>query len=124
MVNYENWRLILTQATHNVGYWLTIIAIFADVVSGLMLSFKERKLDSSIAFRGWCKHVTVVLLCTALEFVSFACGQPSVATLGCVLIVISGYAVSIRANLHLLGIVMPPKMEQYLTREIERKIKK
>lgn len=124
MVNYENWLDILNQATHNLGYWLMVLAIFIDIVSGLMLSFKEKKVDSSIAFRGWCKHVTVILMTTALEFISFAINQPQIATIGCVVIVVSGYMVSVRANLHLLGITMPPKLEEYLKREIERKIKK
>lgn len=124
MVQYEDWQLILTQATHNLGYWLMLLVIFVDIVSGLMLSFKEKKLDSSIAFRGWCKHITVILMTTALEFISFAINQPQIATIGCVLIIVSGYMVSVRANLHLLGVTMPPKLEEYLKREIERKIKK
>lgn len=123
-LDFSEIELWFQLAGSNWAFWLLLIVMFFDILSGFALSLKEGKTDSSIAFKGWCKHITVVMMSGILEIFGYALHQPIIGVMGCLIIMVSAYFVSLRTNLHLLGIDAPEWLENWLKSEIEKKINK
>ena len=122
-VNFNAFEEYLGLAVANPFLFALITAVAIDVLSGISASVINRKLDSSVGFKGIIKHTTLLLLGIILEFSTTAIGVRIVGNTFCVLAV-SNYIISILGNLAVLGFYIPEWIAKPLESEIERKMNK
>lgn len=112
-----------------VGAWhisLTILLVFmiADIVTGLIKSAKERKLSSNLAFEGFLKKATimiVIIIANLLDILTSA-GVPVFRTMA-VFFYIGMEGLSIFENVKRIGLPLPKAMSQYINELSKEQIK-
>lgn len=122
-IKFNAFDEYLGLAVANPFLFALVTAIAIDVLSGISASVLNRKLDSSVGFKGIVKHTTLLLLGIILEFSTTAIGVRIVGNTFCVLAV-GNYIISILGNLAVLGFYIPEWIEKPLEAEIERKMNK
>lgn len=122
-IQFNAFGEYLGLAITNPFLFALITAIAVDVLSGISASILNRKLDSSVGFKGIVKHTTLLLLGIILEFSTTAIGVRIVGNTFCVLAV-GNYIISILGNLAVLGFYIPEWIAKPLEAEIERKMNK
>lgn len=122
-IKFNAFDEYLGLAVANPFLFALVTAIAIDVLSGISASVLNRKLDSSVGFKGIVKHTTLLLLGIILEFSTTAIGVRIVGNTFCVLAV-GNYIISILGNLAVLGFYIPEWIEKPLEAEIERKLNK
>lgn len=122
-INFTAFDEYLGLAVTNTFLFALITSVAIDVITGLSASVINRKLDSSVGFRGIIKHTTILLLGIILEVASAAIGVKIVGNTFCFL-AIANYIVSILGNLAVLGFYIPEWIKKPLEAEINRKLGK
>lgn len=87
----------------------------ADIVTGLIKSAKERKLSSNLAFEGFLKKATimiVIIIANLLDLLTSA-GVPVFRTMA-VFFYIGMEGLSIFENIKRIGVPLPKAMTQYV----------
>lgn len=110
-----------TSLTFLIGAWhisLTILLIFmvTDIVTGLIKSAKERKLSSNLAFEGFLKKATimiVIIIANLLDILTIV-GAPVFRTMA-IFFYIGMEGLSITENLTRIGVPLPKAMTDYIS---------
>lgn len=112
--------LLGTSFSFLIGVWhisLTILLVFMviDIVTGLIKSAKELKLSSNLAFEGFLKKATimiVIIIANLLDILTSA-SVPVFRTMA-VFFYIGMEGLSIFENVKRIGLPLPKAMSQYI----------
>ena len=87
----DNWQAMAKAAGvaiggfafhHQIVQWL-IFAMLADVVTGLIAGWYEKRLDSDVSFRGMCKKSMMIVLVLVGELITRAAqSEPALVSIG------------------------------------------
>ncbi|QHJ72459.1 hypothetical protein DP120_18190 [Planococcus halotolerans] len=110
------------------GAWhisLTILLVFMviDILTGLIKSAKERKLSSNLAFNGFLKKATimlVIILANLLDLLTSA-GVPVFRTMA-VFFYIGMEGLSIAENVKRIGLPLPKGISKYINEMAKEQI--
>ncbi len=110
-----------TSITFLFGAWhisLTILIVFMviDILTGLIKSASERKLSSNLAFKGFLKKATimlVIIIANLLDILTVA-GAPVFRTMA-IFFYIGMEGLSITENLTRIGVPLPKAMTEYIS---------
>ena len=115
-------KLILTFIGTSFGYFLggfdallvtLLLFMIIDYITGVLDAISNKKLSSSVGFKGICKKVIILLMVTIANRIDITLGLQEIRY-----VVISFYlaneGISIIENASLLGVPIPQKLEDIL----------
>ncbi len=115
-------KLILTFIGTSLGYFLggfdallvtLLLFMIIDYITGVLDAISNKKLSSSVGFKGICKKVIILLMVTIANRIDITLGLQEIRY-----VVISFYlaneGISIIENASLLGVPIPQKLEDIL----------
>lgn len=116
----DYFRIAVAHPTLFILFTLIVL----DLITGISATLiKGKGLDSSLAFKGWVKHITIFMGCFLLEAAFTGVGMPFLGY--CVsILAYTIYVPSIIGNLNSAGINLPKPIRELFKREIKRKLAK
>lgn len=115
-------KLILTFIGTSLGYFLggfdallvtLLLFMIIDYITGVLDAISNKRLSSSVGFKGICKKVIILLMVTIANRIDITLGLQEIRY-----VVISFYlaneGISIIENASLLGVPIPQKLEDIL----------
>ena len=123
----EFWIMIQTIFTGlggGIGYYLggcdgLLYALIAfaviDYMTGIMCAIADKKLSSTVGFKGICRKVLIFLLVGIANIVDMqVTGQPGVLRTAVIFFYLSNEGVSLLENAAHLGLPIPEKLKEVL----------
>lgn len=91
-------------------FWILLLIICIDVITGLTNAVVEGNLNSSIGLNGFIRHSLIILIVFIFGLVSFWLKQDSLFH-GFTLFYIFFYTISVIENLSILGVPFPESLK-------------
>ena len=104
------------------GFLYALIAfVVIDYITGVMCAITDKKLSSSVGFKGICRKVLIFTLVGIGNIVDvYVLGQGGVLRTAVIFFYLSNEGVSIMENTAHLGLPIPTKLKDVLEQLIER----
>ena len=104
------------------GFLYTLVAFVAiDYITGVMCAITDKKLSSSVGFKGICRKVLIFTLVGIGNIVDvYVLGQGGVLRTAVIFFYLSNEGVSIMENTAHLGLPIPTKLKDVLEQLHER----
>ena len=104
------------------GFLYTLVAFVAiDYITGVMCAITDKKLSSSVGFKGICRKVLIFTLVGIGNIVDvYVLGQGGVLRTAIIFFYLSNEGVSIMENTAHLGLPIPAKLKEVLEQLHER----
>lgn len=91
-------------------FWILLLIIFIDVITGLTNAVVEGNLNSSIGLNGFIRHSLIIFIVFIFGLVSFWL-QQDILFHGLTLFYTFFYAISVIENLSILGVPFPESLK-------------
>ena len=123
----EFWSMVQMVFT-GIGGWLgyflggcdgliiaLLLFVVMDYITGIMCAIADKKLSSTVGFKGICRKVLIFLLVGIANIVDMqVTGQPGVLRTAVIFFYLSNEGVSLLENAAHLGLPIPEKLKEVL----------
>lgn len=113
---YIDWLTVyeaLDRLIHNAVFWLLIVIVIIDFITGTIKAFVVKDVSSSTGINGLLKHTTVLLIVTVMGVITILSGYTELKYIF-ILFYVFEYSISIIENLDKIGVPFPERVSKML----------